>query len=208
MNRASRTACASGAAKRAAAVTLGSPFDDALQQPRAATVDAMVARHRYHPSGGQLMTTTDPTQTASNSADTNSFKGRARQQLAEVRASVDRTLEDVQAAGSRTADDLKARRDAAQAATEARRQEIENANAKMKAGVEAKKAGADNSVADWKAKLNIQRLEHRAVLAEDYATAVTVIAGGALEEANLAIYDAMIARADVEVAKAQAILKS
>jgi hypothetical protein len=66
----------------------------------------------------------------------------------------------------------------------------------MKANLEAKKAEADASVTDWKAKLDIKRLEGRAELAEDYAASALYFACDAVEDASAAIYDAMLARAE------------
>ena len=147
--------------------------------------------------------------TTTTKADTKTFSDRMRQQLTSVRDSVDRTLGDIQGASSKASakvsEDLKTRRDEAQATMEARRKDMESANAKMKTGAETKKAEAASAIAEWKAKLDLQRLEHRADHAEEYATATTLFAWGAVQEADAAILDAIVARADFDVAKGRAV---
>ncbi len=151
-----------------------------------------------------MTTTTTPT----SSSETKTFSERMRQQLTAVRDSVDRTLTDIQGAGSKAtakvSEDLKTRRDEAQATMEARRQEMEHANARVKTGAEAKKAEAASAIAEWKTRLDLQRLEHRADHAEEYASATTLFAWGAVQEADAAILDAIVARADFEEAKIRA----
>ena len=138
---------------------------------------------------------------STSSSSAKSFPERMQAHLMDVKASLDGTVADIQSAGSRAGTALQSKRDEAQAAVEARRKEIEDANAKMKANVDAKKASADSAVAEWKAKRNVERLEHRADIAEDYATATVDVAWGAFQEATAAILDAIVARADAEEAK-------
>ena len=143
--------------------------------------------------------------TTTNSSDTKSFTDRMREQLTDLRDSVDRTLADMEEggaeAGAKASDALRTRRDEAQAGIEARRQDMESANARMKVGLEAKKTGAEATIAEWKAKLDLHRLEGRAEHAEEYATATTLFAWGAAQEASAAILEAIVARADAEEAK-------
>lgn len=142
--------------------------------------------------------------TTTSSTDNKSFSERMRQQLTDVRDSVDRTLADIQAGGAKASATMRTRRDEAQAAMEARRRDVESANAKMKTGAGAKKAEADSTIAGWKTRLDLQRLEHRADGAEEYATATTLFAWGAVQEADAAILDAIVARADFDEAKERA----
>jgi hypothetical protein len=130
------------------------------------------------------------------------------QHLTDVKSSVDRALADIQAAGSRAAVDLRSKRDEAHSVMEARRHEVEQANAKMKASLDAKKAEADTTVAEWKARREVERLKHRADRAEEYASSVVVVAWGAFQEANAAILDAVVARADADEAKQGAPAKA
>jgi hypothetical protein len=139
--------------------------------------------------------------TSTTSSTTKPFTERMHAHLMDVKSSLDGTVADIQSAGSRAGGALQSKRDEAQAAVEARRKEIEAANAKMKANVDAKKSSAAAAVAEWKAKRNIERLEHRADIAEDYATAAVDVAWGSFQEATAAILDAIVARADAEEAK-------
>jgi hypothetical protein len=78
----------------------------------------------------------------------------------------------------------------------------------VKAGLDAKKAGGETAVAEWKARRDVERLEHRAERAEEYAGATMLFAWGAVQEANAAILDAIVARTDAAEAKLHATARN
>jgi hypothetical protein len=129
-----------------------------------------------------------------DSTDETGFAGRVGQSLLHLRWSLQRAAADVQAAGSEAAA-LRARSDQAHAAVETRRREIDQARARMKASMDAGEAAA---AGERRAERNVERLQHRAAHAEQYAFAALVVAWGAIEEAHAAILDAAAARADAD----------
>jgi hypothetical protein len=129
------------------------------------------------------------------------FSDRVKQRLNELAASLDRAGEHIEAANATAAMDFRAKRYQAHVALEARAREIDEAVARMQARAEAKKLETDAVVAEWKARRELKRLERRAEDAERHAAAALVVALGALEEANVAIVDAIAARQDAEEAK-------
>lgn len=84
--------------------------------------------------------------------------------------------------------------DTAKTKLEAKKQEIANAKTKLGERVEAKKT----EIEDWKAKREHKKLAARADRAEDYAAAAIVVALAAVEEAEVAILEAVAARMDAE----------
>ena len=84
--------------------------------------------------------------------------------------------------------------DAAKAQLEAKKQEIINAKTKLAERVEAKEA----EIEEWKAKREHEKLVARADRAEDYAATAIIIALAAVEEAEIAILEAVAARIDAE----------
>jgi predicted nucleic acid-binding Zn-ribbon protein len=139
---------------------------------------------------------------------TTSFTDRMHQHLMDVKVSVDGTVADIESAGSRAGATLRTRRDEAEVTMQARRKEIDEANARLKADVQAKKATADSAVAEWKAKQDVNSLEARADLAEDLASAAVVVAWGSFQQACTAILDAIVARTEAEEAKQAVSAKS
>jgi hypothetical protein len=139
--------------------------------------------------------------TTTGSSDLNTFFARAHRHLTQIRGSLDRTLADIEEGTSRVGESLQARRDEAKGRVEANRREMEKADAEMKAYADAKKATVETAVSEWKAKRNVERLESRADDVEAYAATAVAFAWGAVGEANAAILDAMVARADADEAK-------
>jgi hypothetical protein len=136
-----------------------------------------------------------------------SFSDRVSQQLSDLRTSLDRAQENMQEGTARAAADLRAKRDEAHAAAEARHREVEEAAARMKARAEAKKVETEAAVAEWKAGRELKRLDDRAADAERHASAAIVVAKAGLEEAGIAILDAVAARLDAEEAKRGGVTK-
>jgi hypothetical protein len=84
--------------------------------------------------------------------------------------------------------------DTAKAKLAAKKQEILNAKTKLAERVEAK----ETEIEEWKAKREHEKLVARADRAEDYAATAIIIALAAVEEAEIAILEAVAARIDAE----------
>lgn len=89
--------------------------------------------------------------------------------------------------------------DVAKGKLEAKKQEIANAKTKLEERVEAKKTEVESQIADWKAKREQKKLTSRANRAEEYAAAAIVVAFACVEEAEVAILEAVAARIDAEI---------
>jgi hypothetical protein len=70
------------------------------------------------------------------------------------------------------------------------------AKAELESWAEQRRANASESIASWKAKRELEKLEHRADKAESYAAAAKVVALEAIDEAEGAALEAWLARRD------------
>jgi membrane protein involved in colicin uptake len=80
--------------------------------------------------------------------------------------------------------------------------------AKAKAWVEEKKTMTHDKIAQWKEQRDAKRLAARADLSEHYATTAMEIAASAVDEAERAAVEAVVARMDADGVKAPAASKS
>jgi predicted nucleic acid-binding Zn-ribbon protein len=79
---------------------------------------------------------------------------------------------------------------------------VEHARAQLASGTVAKIREAQERIDEWKAKRETKKLNRRADRAEEYAVAAVVLAAGSIDEAEAAILDAILARADEDAAQA------
>lgn len=70
------------------------------------------------------------------------------------------------------------------------------ADAKMKSWINEKKEMTQDAIAQWKSQRNAKKLEGRADRSEDYAVAAIQFAGAAIDEAEQAVIEAVVARMD------------
>ena len=84
------------------------------------------------------------------------------------------------------------------------KKKVELAQAGLKARAEQKIAQTKEAINEWKAKRETGRLNSRADMAEQFAADAVCIAIAALDEAEEAIFDAVMARRDAEKAEAPA----
>jgi membrane protein involved in colicin uptake len=82
------------------------------------------------------------------------------------------------------------------------------AEAKMKSWVEEKKTMTQDTIAHWKQQRDAKRLAARADLSEHYAVAAMEIAATAVDEAERAAVEAVVARMDADGAAMPAANKS
>jgi exonuclease VII large subunit len=82
------------------------------------------------------------------------------------------------------------------------------AEAKVKTWVEEKKTMTHDKIAQWKEQRDVKRLANRADLSEHYAITAMEIAAAAVDEAERAAVEAVVARMDADGIKAPAVSKS
>jgi hypothetical protein len=82
------------------------------------------------------------------------------------------------------------------------------AEAKVKAWVEEKKTMTQDKISQWKEQRDAKRLGARADLSEHYAATAMEIATAAVDEAERAAVEAVVARMDADGIKAPATSKS
>jgi hypothetical protein len=133
---------------------------------------------------------------------THEFFVRQHERLNHVEASVVRTQTELDEARNEALDSLRAKREKAAAARQAFQSKFSEAVNKMKANVEARKAQTDATIAEWKHKREVNKLENRARDLEDYADAAMAVLELAQEEARQASLEAIEARLQAEEAKA------
>jgi membrane protein involved in colicin uptake len=105
---------------------------------------------------------------------------------------------------------VEARAQLAALENKAREQKARNAaaEAKVKAWVEEKKTMTHDKIAQWKEQGDAKRLAARADLTERYAVTAMEIAAAAVDEAERAAVEAVVARMDADGIKATAASKS
>jgi len=81
---------------------------------------------------------------------------------------------------------------------EGQKKKVEQAKAGLKARAEQKIGQAKEAITEWKAKRDVSKLNSRADRAEQYAADAVYIAVAALDEAEEAIFDAVMARMDAD----------
>jgi len=97
--------------------------------------------------------------------------------------------------------DVQSHLDLVEKRIEQNRSKLTAAEANVKAWINERNAATREKIAEWKAKQEIASLENQAHRAEDYAAATAVIAAAAVDDAEHALLEAWIARADVKATK-------
>ena len=83
------------------------------------------------------------------------------------------------------------------------RSKISAAQAEIKRWIEQKKATTNEKIAEWKAKRETSKLQDRAEDAERYAVIAADVAFAAIEEAEVAALEAVLARRDTDSARSE-----
>ncbi|MEK1888961.1 MAG: hypothetical protein AAAB35_15620 [Phyllobacterium sp.] len=113
--------------------------------------------------------------------------------LDSLKAKIDGKVDDAEA-------DVRARLDEVKGRIEQGKASVSAANSRIKNWIEAKKAATDEQISAWKTELEIDRLEDRAALAEEYALAAREVAAAAIDDAEEASLEAWLARRDADAA--------
>jgi hypothetical protein len=138
----------------------------------------------------------------SQTSDTFSDKVRAKandadKRLKELAANAEKT-------GQKAKANAKAYLDSLDAKIKAQQAQIEASQAKVKAWTQQKIAVTNDKIADWKARRELKKLSDHADGAERYAAATMEVAAAAVDEAERASVEAIVARIDSDTAEATA----
>ena len=125
---------------------------------------------------------------------------------------VDKRIKDLNASAKNATEKAKIEARAQLAALENRtkdqRAKLQAAEAKTKAWIEEKKQATSEKLAAWKAQHEVNKLTAHANGAEDYAVASMQLAAGAVDEAERAAVEAVVARMDADAAVETSAAKS
>jgi hypothetical protein len=126
----------------------------------------------------------------------------------ELRAKLDRVdkrIKDLKAGAKGATEKAKVEAQAQLAALENRardqRAKVQATEAKTKAWIDEKKTATSENIAVWKAQRDVKKLAAHADSAEDYAVASMQLAAAAVDEAERAAVEAVVARMDSDAAQ-------
>ena len=119
---------------------------------------------------------------------------------------VDKRIKDLKAVAKQATEKAKVEAKAQLTALENRakdqRAKIQSAEAKTKAWLEEKKMATSEKITAWRAQRDVEKLAAHADSAEDYAVACIQLAAAAVDEAERAAVEAVVARMDADAAQA------
>ena len=107
----------------------------------------------------------------------------------------------LETANQETREAIQSKLDKAKADLDERKRTAEDRRQQVKSYLEEKLAEAQHDIDDWKKRREIKKLERRAERSEKYAADTVLFAMAAIDEANVAILEALDARLDVEEAE-------
>jgi small-conductance mechanosensitive channel len=110
-------------------------------------------------------------------------------------------------ASQKAKDDAKAHLDQLESKAKEQQAQIEGSEAKVKEWVQEKKAMTDQKIAEWKSQRQANKLTDRAARAENYADATIEIAVAAIDDAETAVVEAIVARMDADEVQKPAAAK-
>ncbi len=122
------------------------------------------------------------------------FRDNVRARLADV----DDRISSFKSGLDSAKDDINSRLDKARAVLEEHKSEAEQAQARARSMLEEKKAQTDARIEQWVHDRDVEKMEARAQLAEDYAAEQVMLAAAAVEEADLATLEALAARIEAD----------
>ena len=116
--------------------------------------------------------------------------------IIKVKASVEAAPEEAEATVKSKLAELKV-------VLQAKKEDVEAAKAKLEERIETKKTEVETQIAEWKAQGEKEKLIRQAERREDYAAAAIVLALAAVEEAEVAVLEAVEARMASEAVAAE-----
>jgi hypothetical protein len=129
------------------------------------------------------------------------FFNQQHERLNQIEASLVNTHLKFDAARAQATANVEATRDRAAATRDAHQKQFEDGVAQMKSRLQALKQQTQTKVENWKQQREIDKLEDLAAMDEAYAEASLYVAANALEEARIAVADAIATRIEAEEAK-------
>ncbi|MDJ0941801.1 MAG: hypothetical protein QNJ00_18700 [Woeseiaceae bacterium] len=129
------------------------------------------------------------------------FRAKLNGHLAAASERLDEVKTDIEAAADATGDKLEEKGEQLKARFDADKAKIAEARENAEAWLDSKKQDSEDAIAQWKHDREVEKLEKRAEKAEDNAAASIVIAVAAIDEAQLAVLEAIGARLLAEDAK-------
>jgi chromosome segregation ATPase len=108
----------------------------------------------------------------------------------------------IEKANEETRDAIETKLQQAKSDLEAQKRKAEDRQHEVKSYLEEKRAEAKHDIDDWKKKRELKKLEKRAERRESYAADTLLFAMAAIDEANVAVLEALEARLDADDAEA------
>jgi hypothetical protein len=124
------------------------------------------------------------------------FTKQLHDNLEAVEDRVKSLKENIQSIPKKTQAEIQLKLEETGKALEAKKQEFDDYRAKLKTQFTEKESEVKAQVEEWKTSREVNKLEHRADKAEDYATTSTFLAIAMMEEAEKSILEAIAARLD------------
>lgn len=122
------------------------------------------------------------------------FCNDLRDKLNAIEDRLERVKGSIQNASNDTRDAVEAKKRELETAVEAEEQKVAAAKAQAENWFEQKKGETEAKIEEWRVNREVHKLEKRADDAESYAVTAIVIAAAAVDEADLAILEAVAAR--------------
>ena len=126
------------------------------------------------------------------------LRDKLRVRLTDVDSRINSLKAGIESAGATAKADIDSRIEAAKTGLEAHRQQAQQAQARLQTMVEERKEQTDAKIQDWIRDREVEKLEARAQLAEDYAAEQVWLAGVAVEEAEYATLEALAQRIEAD----------
>lgn len=117
-----------------------------------------------------------------------------RQQLTAIETKLNHTKADLEKVPQETQHLLQSKLEVAKAQLAENQQKAEEAKTNMQQWLEAKKSELHSQIDEWKAQREVEKLVSRADRAENYAVSAIVFAAAAVQEAQIAVLEAIEAR--------------
>ena len=111
-------------------------------------------------------------------------------------------------AGPKAMDEAKAHLEWLENKAKEQRARVEGSEAKVKAWAQEKKTITSDKIAEWKAQRQVKKLVDRADGAASYAAASMQVAAAAVDEAERAVVEAIVAQMDSDAVQAPATAKA
>jgi hypothetical protein len=135
------------------------------------------------------------------SAKVDEFCDKLRDRLNAIEVKLQSVKEDIRAMPGQAEKIVRGKLDEARARLQAQKAHIDQTRSNLQAWAQQKMAETKETVAQWQAKREVNKLNARADRAADYAVAAVAFAAAMIDEAETAVLDAVVARREADAAK-------